>query len=137
MSDPAQLSRRERQIMEAVWAAGEATVTQVMAAMPAPPSRAAVRTLMTILERKGHLTHGKAGKEFVYRPARPRDQTARSALRKLLHTFFAGSLSRAVAARLADPADKLSDDELGLLADLIEQAKRRRLDKLGNRQDPE
>ncbi len=122
------LSKRERQIMDAVWAApgGGATATAVRDALPDPPGRTAVRTLLTILERKGHLTHRLVGREYVYRPARPRAAAARSALRRVLSTFFAGSLERAVAAGLADPAGKLTDDELARLSELIERAKRDR-----------
>jgi BlaI family transcriptional regulator, penicillinase repressor len=125
MSDPAQLSKRERQIMDAVWTLGQATVTHVMARMPDPPTRTAVRTLMTILERKGHLTHRKDGREFVYRPARPRGQAARCALGRVLATFFEGSLARAVAVRLMDRSDPLPPDELKRLTALIDDAKRK------------
>src|SRR5688572_24754343 len=111
--DPMRLSRRERQIMEVVYArGGEATASDVLAALPDPPTRTAVRTLLRILEGKGHLTHRKAGREFVYRPTRPRGQVARSALRRLLDTFFGGSLEQAVATYMADPKAKLSDAEL-------------------------
>lgn len=121
------LSGRERQIMDAIWAAGgEATATAVRDALPAPPGRTAVRTLLAILERKGHVRHRLAGREYVYRPAKPRAAAARSALRRVLSTFFAGSLERAVAAGLADPTTKLTDDELAKLSELIERAKRDR-----------
>jgi predicted transcriptional regulator len=123
MSDPNQLSRRERQIMDAIYARGGATVSQVMAGIPDPPTRPAVRALLTILERKGHLEHDKKGREFVYRPVKPRAQAARSALRRVLRTFFEGSLERAVVAHLSDA--RPSEEELQRLADLIEQAKQR------------
>ena len=123
MSDPLQLSRRERQIMEAVYARGEATANQVLDGIPDPPTNTAVRTLLRILERKGHLTHRRAGKEFVYRPTRPAARAAKSALRRVLGTFFGGSIEKALAAHLADPGAALSADELQRLQDLIEQAK--------------
>jgi predicted transcriptional regulator len=125
MSDPAQLSRRERQIMDAVYAHNGATVSQVMTAIPDPPTRTAVRALLTILERKGHLEHRKKGREFVYRPVKPRSQVAKSAFRRVLQMFFEGSLERAVAAHLADRQTSLSDQELMRLRSLIEEARRR------------
>ncbi|MDB5172957.1 MAG: transcriptional repressor, CopY family [Phycisphaerales bacterium] len=125
MSDPAQLSKRERQIMDAIWARGEATVSQVIEAIPEPPTRTAVRTMLTILERKGHVNHRKDGRQFIYRPSRPRAQTARTALRRVLQTFFEGSLERAVAARLSDRAAPMTADEIERLSDLIERAKHR------------
>ena len=123
--DPRELSKRERQIMDVVYAHGEATVSQVLAGLPDAPMRGALRTLLRILERKGHLTHRQVGREFVYRPTQPRGQAGRSALGRVLDVFFGGSLESAVAAHLSDPrrAKKLSAEELKRLADLIEKAK--------------
>jgi BlaI family transcriptional regulator, penicillinase repressor len=127
MADPTQLSKRERQIMDVVYAHGEATVSQVLAEMPDPPVRGALRTLLKILERKGYLSHREKGREFVYRPTQPRGVAGRSALGRVLDVFFGGSLENAVAAHLSDPrrAGKLSIEELHRLSDLIEQAKKR------------
>ena len=124
MSDPGQLSKRERQIMDAVYARGEATVAQVLEGIPDPPMRGALRTLLRILENKGHLTHRKQGREFIYRPTRPRGQAGRSALGRVLDVFFGGSLGDAVAAHLSDPrrAARLTPEELRRLSDLIENA---------------
>jgi predicted transcriptional regulator len=125
MSDPTQLSKRERQIMDVVYAHEEATVTQVMADLPDPPMRGALRTLLRILERKGHLTHRQVGREFIYRPTKPRGQAGRSALGRVLDVFFGGSLEHAVAAHLSDPrrSAKLSREELQRLSQLIDKAK--------------
>jgi len=125
MADPRQLSKRERQIMDVVYAHGEATVSQVMAGIPNPPMRGALRTLLRILERKGHLTHRQEGREFIYRPTQPRGQAGRSALGRVLDVFFNGSLEHAVAAHLSDPrrSAKLTAEELERLSDLIEKAR--------------
>ena len=127
MPDPAHLSKRERQIMDVIYAQGQATISQVLAEMPDPPMRGALRTMLRILERKGHLARREQGKEFVYRPTQPRGQAGRSALDRVLDVFFGGSLESAVAAHLSDPrrAGKLSKEELQRLSQLIEQAKQR------------
>ena len=127
MADPSQLSKRERQIMDVVYAYGEATITQVLADLPDPPMRGALRTLLRIMEEKGHLTRRQEGREFFYRPTQPRGKAARSAMGRVLDVFYNGSLEKAVAAHLSDPGrtKKLSIDELQRLADLIEQAKRK------------
>ena len=124
MSDPRQLSKRERQIMDVIYARGEATVSQVMEGIPDPPMRGALRTLLRILERKGHLSHRSQGREFVYRPTQPRGKAGRSALARVLEVFFGGSLEDAVAAHLSDPrqAAKLTPETLRRLSDLIDQA---------------
>ena len=120
-----QLSRRERQIMDIVYRRGQATAAEVLAELPDPPGKTAVRTLLRILEDKGHLKHRQEGLAYVYVPSRPRDQAGRSALRRVLQTFFEGSLEKAVAAHLGDSAADLSPEELRRLADLIRQARQK------------
>jgi len=118
------LSRRERQILDIVYARGEATAAHVVEDMADPPSRTAVRTLLRILEEKGHLKHRKDGKTYVYRPRRARTQAGQSALRRVLQTFFSGSLEQAVAAHLADEQSSLEPEELQRMLDLIRQARK-------------
>lgn len=124
MAGDSELSRRERQIMDVVYARGEASAAQVVAALEDPPSKTAIRTLMTILERKGHLKHRDEGGTYLYAPSRPREMAAQSALKRVLQTFFGGSLEKAVAAHLADEGAEVSDEELKKLAALIRQAKK-------------
>ena len=119
------LSRRERQIMDIVYARGEASAQDVLGDLPDPPGKTAVRTLLRILEEKGHLTHRQEGLTYIYRPSRPRSRAGRSALQRVLQTFFDGSLEKAVAAHLGDPASDLSPEELTRLADLIAEARTR------------
>ncbi|MGA2253892.1 MAG: BlaI/MecI/CopY family transcriptional regulator [Thermoguttaceae bacterium] len=118
------LSRRERQILDIVYARGAATAVQVVEDMADPPSRTAVRTLLRILEGKGHLKHHKDGKTYIYRPRRARTQAGQFALRRVLQTFFDGSLEQAVAAHLADEQSNLSPDELQRTVSLIRQARK-------------
>jgi predicted transcriptional regulator len=119
------LSRRERQIMDVLYARGEATAAEVHAGLPDPPSRTAVRTLLRILEDKGHVRHKQDGIRYVYQPNRPRGHAGRSAFRKVLNTFFDGSLEKAVAAHLGDVANDLSSEELARLVELINQARKK------------
>ncbi|KKK88354.1 hypothetical protein LCGC14_2744020, partial [marine sediment metagenome] len=65
--------------MDIIYARSQATASDVLAGMPDPPSRASVRTFLRILEDKGHLKHGKRGREFVYQPTRPRSRAGKSA----------------------------------------------------------
>ncbi len=117
------LSRRERQIMDAIFALGEASVNQVWEAIADAPSRTAVRTMVRILEEKGHLSHTQQGREFIYRPTQPRDTVGRSALNRVLDTFYNGSLADALAAQLFNDTDPLNDDQLEKLGKLIQDAK--------------
>jgi predicted transcriptional regulator len=128
--NPANLSRRERQIMEIVYARSAppgtgATATEVLQDLPDPPTRTSIRTILRILEGKGHLTHTVEGREFVYQPVAPRTQVGRSALQSVLRAFFANSLPKALAAHFADPRTRLSPEEAQELQQLIEEAKSR------------
>lgn len=119
------LSRRERQIMDVVYVRGEASAAQVREGLPDAPTKTAVRTLLRILEHKGHLKHREVGKTYLYRPSRPRALAARSAFRRVLQTFFAGSLEKALASHLTDAATDLDATELARLADLIRDARKK------------
>ena len=79
---------------------------------------------MSILEEKGHLRHHKEGPRYIYRPTRPQREAARSALRRVLETFFNGNAEKAVAALLDASDVELPPEELVRLAKLIEQAKK-------------
>ncbi|NLF32711.1 MAG: BlaI/MecI/CopY family transcriptional regulator [Planctomycetes bacterium] len=120
-----QLSRRERQIMDIIYARGEASVAEVLGELPDPPARGAMGRMMSILERKGHLTHYRRGREHVFRPTLPRQQAGPSAMRRVVDTFFGGSLGQAVAAHLAQRDTTISDEELKRLAELIREARRK------------
>ena len=123
-SIPTQLSRRERQIMDVVYALGRATVAEVRERLPEPPTYSAVRALLRILEQKGHLRHEQQGPRYVFEPTVPAETARDSALRHLLRTFFDGSAEGAVAALLDLEAGELSPEEFDRLADRIEQARR-------------
>lgn len=124
-SNEASLSKRERQIMDVVYRLGEATATDVVREMADPPSRTAVRTLLRILEEKGHLQHRAEGQTYVYSPCHPREQVGRSAFHRVLDTFFDGSLEKAVAAHLGDEGTDLTPEELSRLVKLINQARKK------------
>ena len=122
MPEPSELSRRERQIMDAVFALGEATVNQVVETIPSPPTAMAVRRMMHILEEKGHLRRRESGREVVYLPRQTKGKAGRLAFEQVLDTFFGGSLEEALAAHLHSRKDQVSADERERLIALIEQA---------------
>ena len=119
-----QLSRRERQIMDIVFTRGEATGADILTELPKPPTRGALRTMLRILEEKGHLTHSKRSREFVYRPVRSKKRVGPPALQRVVDTFFGGSLRCAVAAHLAQRGTNIPDEELQCLAELINEARK-------------
>ena len=118
------LSRRERQIMDIVYRNGRAAAADVLDALPDPPSYSTVRTLLRILEEKGHVRHVKVGARYVYLPRKARSRAGRSALQQVLNTFFEGSTEKAVAALLDLNQQDLPETELDRLATLIQDARR-------------
>jgi BlaI family transcriptional regulator, penicillinase repressor len=118
------LSRRERQIVDILYAQGRATAAEVLAALPDPPSYSAVRAMLRILEDKGHVRHEQDGPRYVYLPTVGRDRAKKTALRHVLQTFFNGSAEQALSALLDESDTRLSDLELDRLARLIDRARR-------------
>lgn len=118
------LGARERQIMDAIYELREASVAEVLARLPDPPSYSAVRTMIRSLEAKGFLQHRQVSTRYVYRPTHPRRDAQRSALRHLMRTFFGGSAADTVAAILDPSVATLSDDDVARLERLIHDARR-------------
>ena len=118
------LSRRERQIIDILYAQGRATAADVQTALPDPPSYSAVRAMLRILEEKGHVRHEQDGPRYVYVPTLARDNAKKSALRHVLTTFFEGSAEQAISALLDDKSAQLSEAELDRLARLIDGARK-------------
>jgi BlaI family transcriptional regulator, penicillinase repressor len=116
------LSRRERQIMDIVFRLGTATAAEVLDNLSDPPSYSAVRALLRILEDKGHLQHEQVGPRYVYSATLSSENARQSAMKRVLTTFFEGSVSQAVAA-LLDVSEKLTHAEAERLSRLIEEAK--------------
>jgi predicted transcriptional regulator len=116
------LSRRERQIMDALYTLGEATVGEVMDRMPDPPSYSAVRATLRVLEEKGHARHKQDGPRYLYLPTVSRDKAQSTALKHVVGTFFGGSVEQAVMALLSMPETKMSEDQLEKLAEQVRRA---------------
>jgi predicted transcriptional regulator len=119
------LSRRERQIMDVVYRRGSATAAEITAELPDPPTSTAVRTMLRILEDKGHLTHEQYGVRYVYRAVVDREQARESVISHVVRTFFDGSAEQAMATLIDRSASQLTDAELARLAGLIAKARKR------------
>jgi predicted transcriptional regulator len=119
-----ELGRRERQIVEAVYRLRRATVTDVLEALPDPPTYSTVRAMLGKLEQKGYLRHEEQGPRYVYLPAVSADRARRTALRDVVDTFFDGSAEEAVLALVRLSEDKPADDVLERLAERARQAER-------------
>jgi len=117
------LSRREREIVDIIYRLGEASAEQVRMEMIDPPGNASVRVHLRILMEKGVLTFRKEKQRFVYTPVVSALEARRSAMNRLIDTFFGGSATKAVAAMLSMSREDLTGEDMDLLAQLIERAK--------------
>jgi predicted transcriptional regulator len=116
-----EFSRRERQIMDAIHALGEATVQEVVDHVGEIEARDSVRVTLGILEKKGYLRHRRDGNRNVYTPVIPRTVAQRSAMQHLAKTFFGGSTSRAILAFLDQSGHRLTQEELDEIARRIDE----------------
>ena len=110
--------------MDVIYARGRATAQEVLEGMPDAPSYSAVRAHLRLLEDKGHVRHVQDGPRYVYVPVKPRAAAARSALRRVVSTFFEGSVEQTVATLLDEQSRKMSDEELARLARMIDEARK-------------
>lgn len=125
-SSPLHLGKRERQVVEALFRLGEATVATVRGELAEPPSYSAVRAVLNLLVAKNLLSTRQDGKRLVYRPVGSKLTVGRSALRNLVRTFFGSTPADAVAELLDGSAGKLSTEDLQRIRAMIERAERER-----------
>ena len=118
------LSRRERQLLDILYARGRATAAEIHAALPDPPSYSSVRALLRVLEDKGHARHEVDGPRYVFLPTLPRHRARRSALHHLLKTFFNGSTGDAVVALLDADTSTLTPEQLERIETLVDRARK-------------
>jgi predicted transcriptional regulator len=118
------LSRRERQILDILYARGRATAAEILESLPDPPSYSATSALLRVLEEKGHVRHEEDGPRYVFFPRVSRQRASVAALRHVLNTFFDGSAVAAATALVDGSASKLSTEELDRLEALIEKARK-------------
>ncbi len=110
--------------MDVIYRLGHCTAAEVMEALPDPPSYSTVRTLLGVLERKGHLQHVRRGYHYVYSPVTPKERARESMLEHVMDTFFEGSATEMVSAVLDISDSDLSDDDYRQILDLVEEARK-------------
>jgi BlaI family transcriptional regulator, penicillinase repressor len=117
------LTRREAQIMEILFRRRRATVEEVRAGLPDPPSPSSVRKLLEILMERGHVNREYVHPRFFYSPLSKREEASRSALKHLMRTFFDDSPDDTIAALLDLREGPLSEAEYRRLSKLLKDAR--------------
>jgi predicted transcriptional regulator len=124
-TDSTLLTRREREIMNVVFALGNrASAEEVRARLSNPPTDSAVRTMLARLEKKGCLKHQYDGPRYMYSATISPAVAKRAALRQYLQTFFGGSLRQMMTALVAEAS--WTDDDLDALKDEIDRVRKER-----------
>ena len=118
------LATREQQIMDVLHQLGKASVAEVRDKLANPPSYSAVRTMIGQLERKGLVRRDRSGVKHYYSPVESKRSASRSALRRVMETFFPQSPGDALAALIDDSAKKLKEEDLDRLEQAIHRARK-------------
>lgn len=118
------LARRQREIVEAVYRLGEASVADVVAELTDPPGYSAVRAILGSLVQKGVLAYRHQGKRYLYRALASKEKVQKSVLRRMVNTLFGGRTSVAMAALLDIAGDSLTDADLDEMRTLIDQSRK-------------
>lgn len=122
-SDSSSLTRRERQVMDILHRRAEATVAEIMAELPDPPTYSAVRSVLRILGEKDLIRHKEDGPRYVYFPAQDTEAARDDVLAHVVRTYFAGSPEQAVTALLRMSDVDMKDDEIARLREKIRRAR--------------
>jgi predicted transcriptional regulator len=127
MKQPAldRLSRREREIMDAIFALGNrASVEDIRSRLVDSPSYSATRTMLTRLVEKGYLRHQAQGNRYFYSATVSPSAAKRAGLQRFLGVFFEGSRHNLVSSLLRD--ETWTEDELDSLQSEIDRARKQR-----------
>jgi predicted transcriptional regulator len=125
MKPTGKLSRREREIMDVLYALGDnASADEIRERLTDPPTYSAVRAMLAKLEAKGAIRHRAEGLRYVYAPVTSRTTAQKHAVSQLMRVFFGGSPSEAATALLKH--EPWSDDELDALRRQIDQVRKQK-----------
>jgi predicted transcriptional regulator len=120
---PEKLPRREREILNALFALGNrASAEDVRGRLLHPPSYSAVRAMLVRLEKKGYVRHQREGLRYLYSATTSPMAARRAALQQYLRTFFGGSRAQMMTALLRQ--ESWTEEELDALGAEVDRARK-------------
>jgi len=111
--------------MDILYRRGHATANEILDELPDPPSYSAVRSILRILGEKGRIRHRDDGTRYVYLPATPAEKARNGVLRRVVQTYFGGSMEDALTALLRLTDAEVGEAELQRLREKIRAAEAR------------
>jgi predicted transcriptional regulator len=108
----------ELNVMRLLWEHGELKPSEMQTLYPEPIKNPALRSYLTILLSKGHVSRRKVGKAYLYRAITGRQSTYRLKLRELVDTFCNGSTQSLLLNLIR--SEEMSVEELLKLKKLAE-----------------
>ena len=119
------LTRREREIMDAIFALGNrASAEDIRGRLADPPSDSSVRVMLARLEKKGCVRHQQDGLRYLYSATTSPAAAKRNALQQYVQTFFGGSMREMMTSLVGEAP--WTDEELGALQQEIERVRNER-----------
>ena len=115
------LSRREREVLEIVYALGEADAVAIQERLGAEVLNAGIRKILAGLLRKNAIVRRKEGRKFIYGPAKKPESAARLALRQVVDVFYGGSFAQGLLGMMEAGGEKFTEEEMRELRELFEQ----------------
>ena len=119
-----ELSKRERQLLDALYRLGKASAADIREAVEDPPTYTAVRTHLSNLEEKGYVRFESDGTRYIYEPVVPREQMAQTVIGNVFETFFDSRLELVVSTLLTREESKIDKEQLDRLAEIVEKARK-------------
>jgi predicted transcriptional regulator len=117
----ANLSRREREVLDLVYSLGEADAVLIQERFKGDVLNAGIRKILAGLLRKGAILRRKEGKKFIYLPAKKHESAAKHALRRIVDVFYGGSFAHGLMGMFEAGGEKFTEDELRNLKKLFEK----------------
>ena len=119
------LSRREREIMDAIFAnANRASAEDIRRQLEDPPGYSAVRAMLARLEEKGYVRHQQEGLRYVYSAVTSPAAAKRDALSRSMRVFFKGSRSQMITALIRQ--EPWTEQELDALQAEVDRVRKER-----------